>query len=386
MKFLIISDLHACPKSSEQEHSRLVFDGVENEFGTRFIEYCKSINLYPDFLVCPGDISNHGCADSFKNGWGFLKEVQSQLEINGLLCVPGNHDLQSRPGIEISPLHQVKFCAPPFPSNEYEFNTHFWAWGWGHISYDNFNCIFLNSSAYHGFNDEFKHGRVAQETVSQIVDYIKSDKFEEKAFNILLCHHHPVKREEVDYGSDFEVMDGGQLLISSIEQATSSPWLIIHGHKHFASLFSASSAGYNPPLIFSAGSFSARLYPEISERTTNQFYVLDINLEKTSEDERLIGTFEAHSWDIKNNWHPSKSKNLPHKGGFGSDVRPKEVIEKLNTLLEGTTYLNSDDLIEVNDVLQHLTPTQYDQLIIKLNNEFEVELSDNLLFEVSKNA
>ena len=104
MKFLIISDLHACPKSSEKEHSRLVFDGIENEFGTRFIEYCKSINLSPDFLVCPGDISNQGCADSFKNGWAFLKEVQSELEIDELLCVPGNIATKSL---------LLRYCANP---------------------------------------------------------------------------------------------------------------------------------------------------------------------------------------------------------------------------------------------------------------------------------
>ena len=384
MKFLIISDLHACPKSAEQEHSRLVFDGADNEFGSRFIEYCKSINLSPDFLVCPGDISNQGCVDSFQKGWDFLNEVRTELNINELLCVPGNHDIQSRSGIGISPLHKVKFCTPSFPSTEYEFNTHFWGWGWGHLSYENFNCILINSSAYHGFNQEFRHGRVAQETVNQISEYVKSDKFDEKTFNVLLCHHHPVKREDVDYDSDFEVMDGGQLLITSLEKITATPWLVIHGHKHFASLFSASSGGYNPPLIFSAGSFSAKLYPEILERTANQFYILDVDLNKTIENEKLIGTFEAHSWDIKSNWHPSKSKNLPHKGGFGSDIRPIDIIKNLNGLLANTPYLNSDDLSEINDTLQHITPTQYDELITRLADDFEVELSDNLLVEVSK--
>lgn len=379
-----MSDLHACTRSVDIEHSRLVFDGKENEFGLRFIEYCKSIKLSPDFLVCPGDISNQGCTDSFQNGWDFLHKVRAELGIKELLCVPGNHDIQSRPGAGISPLHKVKFCSPSFPSNEFEFNTHFWGWGWGHLKYDHFNCILINSSAYHGFNQEFKHGRVAQETVNQISEYINNNDFNSRPFNVLLCHHHPVKREDIDYASDFEVMDGGQLLISSLERLTRKPWLVIHGHKHFASLFSAQSGGYNPPLIFSAGSFSAKLYPKIENRTANQFYILDIDINKTIQNEKLIGTFETHSWDVISNWHPSKSKNLPHKGGFGSDIRPVEIVRNLNNLLKNTPYLNSDDLIQVNEKLQHITPTQYDELITRLKDEFEVELLDNLLVEVSK--
>lgn len=384
MKFLIISDLHACPTTADQGSSRLVFDGLQNEFGSRFIQYCKSINLSPDFLVCPGDISNQGCAESFQKGWDFLNEIQSELNIKELLCVPGNHDIQSRPGNTISPLHKVKFCSPPFPSAKFEFNTHFWGWGWGHLSYENFNCISLNSSAYHGYNQEFKHGRVAQETVNQISEYVKSNKFEKKPFNLLLCHHHPIKREEVDYGSDFEVMDGGQYLVNQLESTTSVPWLVIHGHKHFASLFSAPSGGFNPPLIFSAGSFSAKLYPEISDRTTNQFYILDIDLIRTIEDEKLIGTFEAHSWDIKNNWHPSKAANLPFKGGFGSVVRPIDVMKQLKNLLNNTPYLDSGDLKPINETLENITPIQYKELIMRLSEDFELELSDNILIEVSK--
>ncbi|TMS93420.1 hypothetical protein CWB58_09310 [Pseudoalteromonas sp. S201] len=61
VRFLILSDLHATFESSEVKNSRLVFENTESEFGTRFIQYCKSLNFDFDFLVCPGDISNQGC-------------------------------------------------------------------------------------------------------------------------------------------------------------------------------------------------------------------------------------------------------------------------------------------------------------------------------------
>lgn len=384
MKFLILSDLHACNKSAENEYSRLVFDGEGSEFGVRFIEYCKSLKISPDFLVCAGDISNQGCTDSFQKGWEFLHKVRDELNIKELICVPGNHDVQSRNSTGISPLHKAKFCSPPFPSSEFQFNTHFWGWGWGYLEYEEFNCILLNSSAYHGYNQEFRHGRVAQETVKQISDFISSKDFNSKHFNMLLCHHHPVKREDIDLDSDIEVMDGGQLLISTLESITRKPWLVIHGHKHFASLFSAQSAGYNPPLIFSAGSFSAKLYPKISNRTSNQFYILNVDLQKTIDNEKLIGTFETHSWDVMNNWHPSKSKNLPHRGGFGSDIRPVDIVKNLNNMLKDTTYLNCEELYEINEIIKNVTPTQYSELVDRLQIDFELEISDNLLIEVSK--
>ncbi|KPM80269.1 MULTISPECIES: metallophosphoesterase family protein [unclassified Pseudoalteromonas] len=381
---LILSDLHATFESSDQKNSRLSFKDKESEFGRRFIHYCKSLNLNIDFLVCPGDISNQGCGDSFENGWRFLNQVSNELNIKEILCVPGNHDLQSRPGTNFSPLHSVKFCEPSFPSNDFETNTHFWGWNWSHIEAKSFNCVLLNSSAYHGFSTEYKHGRVAPETIKQLSNFIKSDDFKEKPFNLLLCHHHPVKREDVDFESDYEVMDGGQALLNEIERESSEPWLVIHGHKHFASIFRAQSGGFTAPLIFSAGSFSAKLYPEIETRTANQFYILDIDLEATSENERLIGTFEAHSWDVDNNWHPSSSENLPHKGGFGTDISPKNIIFKIKELLEIEPYLDENSLQPIYEMLTHYTPTEFKELLKKLTKaNLEYDISEHKLIQVA---
>ncbi|MBQ4859177.1 metallophosphoesterase [Pseudoalteromonas sp. MMG007] len=384
MRFLILSDLHATFESSEVKNSRLVFENTESEFGTRFIQYCKSLNFHFDFLVCPGDISNQGCGESFKSGWKFLNEVSHKLNIKEILCVPGNHDLQSRPESNFSPLHTVKFCEPNFPSTCYETNTHFWGWNWGHIETENFNCILLNSSAYHGFSSEYKHGRVAPETTKQLSEFITSDKFKQRTFNVLLCHHHPVKREDIDFDSDHDVMDGGQALLNELEKVTSEPWLIIHGHKHFASIFRAQSAGFNAPLIFSAGSFSAKLYPKIESRTSNQFYILDIDLKETLEKDCLVGTFEAHSWNIENNWHPSSSDNLPYKGGFGTDIKPRDIITKLKELLAEDPYLDESSLQPIYEMLTHYTPTEFKELLQKLTKlNFEYDISDNKLIQVA---
>lgn len=385
MKFLILSDLHASTKTQESLESRLVFEEGTSQFGLRFINYCKSLNIDFDFLVCPGDISNRGCPESFELGWAFLNSVKESLSIDNFLCVPGNHDLQSNPGTSFSPIHTVKFCDPKFPTLDFDTNTHFWGWNWSIVEHDVFNCLILNTSAYHGVGQEYKHGRIAPESITQITKFISSSKFKHKLFNVLLCHHHPLKREDIDFKSDYEVMDGGQVLLKSLEESTDEPWLVIHGHKHFASLFKGASSGFNPPLIFSAGSFSAKLYPEIQGRTENQFYILDVNLNETKNKNSLVGTFETHSWSIENDWHPSKCNSLPHKGGFGSEIPPYKIIEMIRELLQDNKYLDEKDLSPIYDILNHYTPRQFDELINKFRKEgILYELDGNTLIQVAE--
>ncbi|MEI8668640.1 metallophosphoesterase [Pseudoalteromonas sp. B131b] len=319
LKFLIISDLHSSVGKEHCEDSKLTFnsDGTSGEHGNTFIQYLESLNQDFNFLVCPGDISNKGDVDGFKAGWSFINKIKNDLSIDTLLCVPGNHDHQSRPGTSFSAIHEIKFVTPSFPSESRKSNTHFWGWHWSHIEFDDCNIIKLNSSAYHGLNNEYRHGRVAIETSKQIRHYLESPKFEEKKFNILLCHHHPMKMEQVDSRFDEESMEGGQMLLNELEEADVGPWLIIHGHKHFANLTYGPSQTGEPPVIFSAGSLGANLYPEIENRTCNQFYIIEIDLLKTSSEERLVGKFEAYSWNLMKGWHPSECDHLPHKGGFG---------------------------------------------------------------------
>ncbi|AZZ95812.1 metallophosphoesterase [Pseudoalteromonas sp. R3] len=193
MKFLIISDLHA--SIDDDSYSRLVFKGAESEFARRFLNYVKGLEKNIDYLICPGDIANKGCSESFNIGWSFINEVKEALGIKQLFCVPGNHDLQSRPKSSFSPDHAIKFCSPKFPTADYELNTHFWGWNWVHIEQDEFNVFLINSSAYHGINEEYHHGRFPRDSVKQLSDYI-NEKVGDKCFNIMLCHHHPLKRED----------------------------------------------------------------------------------------------------------------------------------------------------------------------------------------------
>lgn len=388
INFLIVSDLHSTVKDEFKDDSRLIFNIAtqESEHANALIQYVKKLNINIDYLVCPGDISNKGDTDGFKAGWNFLHKLKSEVNANSLLCVPGNHDHQSRPEEHYSVIHELKFVKPSFPTENTQLNTNFWGWYWVHQEFENFNIIKLNSSAYHGLNDEYKHGRVALETSEQIHEHLKNtEKFKEKKFNILLCHHHPIPMDEVDREPDYQVMDGGQHLLQQLDSANVGPWLVIHGHKHFARVSHGMTLRSTAPVIFSAGSLGANLYPKIEERTANQFYVLTVDIEKTEIAGELVGTFEAYSWNLMNGWHPSQCTHLPHKGGFGATKKPHTIVREIKSLLDNTTYLDKNDLQLIQDEIDYYTPGQFKELKEKMDKEcIDYEFSGNNILEVAK--
>ena len=384
VRILVISDLHAISCTSEQTDSHLFFENQESDWGNSLIAYVKELDLIIDVLICAGDIANKANKLSFENGWKFVNKLKKELSIENLLCVPGNHDHQSRDGDDFSPKHQLQFCTPIFPLSCLNKNTHFWAWNWVHVEADKYNSLLINSSAYHGYMDEFKHGRVAVEVSDQISEFLKATDLKEKPFNIMVCHHHPEKMEYVDGDYDGEAMEGGGYLLKKIEEADIGPWLVVHGHKHFASITYAKSGSSSPSTILSAGSVSAKLYPNIKDRTSNQFYIIDIDLSETENVGRLIGRFNTYEWTIQMGWGPSRSKNLPAQGGFGSSITNKEIIRKVKSLLtDNGPFLEEVDLQEVHQMTQHIPPNQFQLLIKKLFDDgFQVTCEQNKIIEV----
>jgi hypothetical protein len=361
LNILVISDLHTGICQEDNKDSKLYVDDDINIYGKSFIEYLKKLNKNIDLLVCSGDIGNKGNIESFHAGWKFINHLIDELKIPAYLCVPGNHDHQSLPpknsSSGFSPKHELQFCTPRFPFDCFEKNTHFWAWNWAASHTEQYNAISLNSSAYHGYGDEFKHGRVAVEVSKQINSYLSSSKVTKKPLNILVCHHHPEKMEDVDEDYDYEAMDGAQYLLSSIQSADVGPWLIIHGHKHYATLSYASSRTGTPPTILSAGSFSAVLYKEIASRTSNQFYYLSVDLDETIKNGKVVGTFETHEANPLNSWQPSTSSNLPAKGGFGSLHTPHSILHQVkSTLSKQVPFLEGIELDPFKDMTKHLPP------------------------------
>lgn len=369
LKVLVISDLHAILREEFVDDSYLSFVDGDSEYGIVFAEYVNSLNEGIDLLICAGDVSNKACVEGFEAGWRFLHWLKESIGAKELICVPGNHDHQSRlKGDVFSPKHNLQFVTPPFPLPAYEDNTHFWAWNWCKIPHDDCNIIIVNSSAYHGFGeDEHKKGRISQECCDQIVDYINSEQFERKKINILVTHHHPYPMDHVDYRKDTESMDGGENLINMINETYSGAWLVIHGHRHYAEIKYGQCQTSCPPVILSAGSFSARLYKTIQDRTSNQFYILDIDLDESEHKEKVVGQFRTFERPYPRAWRPSKATNLPARGGFGGDASGVELAKKIHGRLgEENPFLESSDLADLQRDIQNLMPAEFKLLISKL--------------------
>ncbi|NVJ62465.1 MAG: metallophosphoesterase [Gammaproteobacteria bacterium] len=393
MKILVLSDLHAVlvDEVDTHEHSRLIVDDDgSGEFGDGLIGYIQSIDSKLDYIICCGDIANRGQSRSFVAGWKFLNRLSFSFPGSKLICVPGNHDHQSRPDTTedptgFSPKHQLQFCEPSFPFDCFQKNTHFWAWNWAIDSLADCNVLSLNTSAYHGYSDEYKHGRVSSETINQICDFIESDEYVPKPINILVCHHHPQRMEHAYEDYDGEQMSGGQSLVNALQEIDVGPWLVIHGHKHFACVSSTFSQAQTPPIVFSAGSTSAKLYEGIKDKTSNQIYLLDIDISKTDQKERVVGKFKTYEYTMANGWLPSKSENLPANSGFGSSKTAIDLISDIKSKLVDEPFLQEIDLIEINEELGYFTPREFVRLktrIEKHNLIAEIDESHQKIIEI----
>lgn len=366
LNLLIVSDIHAITSNESNKESHLLFENGQSDFGNRFIEFTKSLDRKIDALVCPGDISTAGSKDSFSLGWTFLNTIKSELSIPEILCTPGNHDHQSRPSDNnYNPKEWMQYITPTFPLEHFHLNTFFWSWNWCHYesSSEKYNVILVNTSASHGFSEEHKHGRIPKVAIKRIKEYIQSDKFKNKPINILLCHHHPAKMDHVDDDDDYQEMLGGGLLIKEISDCRKGPWMIIHGHKHFADITYASAPSLPPPIIFSAGSLAAKLYEKIEDRTSNQFYIVEIDLNKSLTTGKAVGTFEAYEALPGGRWDKSRSTNLPHSGGFGSEKNPGQIADEISRLIDkDVPFVERDELKQYDQYLDHFTPSETNRL------------------------
>jgi Icc-related predicted phosphoesterase len=367
MRILLLSDLHSTDNIDFRKDSHLFFEDGSSQFAEAFLNYTEELP-FVDYVVCSGDISNKSCKKGFEHGWKFLNSIVDKTKAKGLFCVPGNHDHKSRAESGVfSPKHDLQFIVPPFPHPDHKSNTHFWAWNWSLIQEESFNVILVNTSAYHGYGDqEYKMGRIAHETVEHIRSQLKS--ISPKKFNILICHHHPMPMTNVDRSSDNENIDGGVHLLECLEKANIGPWLVLHGHKHYAQIKLGSTSFGSPPVILSAGSFSAKLYDEIKTRTSNQFYILEIDLTKTEQSQKMVGNFYTHEC-IAGVWRKSRSNNLPSEGGFGADKNPAQILSDIKRELNQLPFISSESIPEIIENIKNLMPDSLNRLKELLEKE-----------------
>lgn len=386
LKILVVSDLHAVAVDNDGEDSHLKESEEGNsDFFIGFLRYIDNLKFSAGLIVCPGDVANQAGGNNFNFGWKCLNELKERINAKDLICVPGNHDHDSRyTENRFDPKYMLQSATPKFPSLDWEKNTHFWAWHWCHNKYKNFNVILLNSSAYHGMgkNEETEHGRISPMVSSQIIDLVKSDEFKAKSLNILVCHHHPSPMKTP--GSKDEHMQGAENLFEDLLCTTKGAWIVIHGHRHLSAIKYAQCSISAKQVYLSAGSLGAKLDPNYFDDTLNQFHCVTINLKKTERIGAPVGLVETHTWTVGSGWTRSSLKNAPAKGGFGSSETPLLLANKIKDALnEDNPFLREEELKGLLSEYKYFTPDDRNIFFSKLN-EFKIfaEIVDDEIIEI----
>ena len=313
-----------------------------------------------DVLICPGDLGDKAQPEGIRYGWMVLNEIARRMQAKLLACTVGNHDVNSR-STSSDPEEVLKSLVPPFPSRSYSDAESYWSDGYiVHESVD-YRLILVNSSWRHGkIPDEYKFGRITPEVRTAILSRIKDKDF---PINILVCHHHPHKHSELDLG-EYDEMVGGQELIKEIAEQSAARWLFIHGHKHHPKIVYASGPS-NAPIVFSAGSFGAKLYPELATVCRNQFYVLDLESSEL-DGNKLQGRFRAWEYSKANGWVPATvAAGLPAEGGFGNQIESRTLAEQIKASIT-SSFHTADDIAKAVPRIAYVLPEDLKQVVSEL--------------------
>jgi hypothetical protein len=377
LRLAIASDLHAYAEVKDApapSHLRIAI--AEGEPGKNPITGLQQLfsleSIRANILLCPGDICHQAQPTALQHAWLSLHKLREELLAERLVATVGNHDLDSRQhSNDYDALEYIKNISPPFPLADGMLNDKFWARHFAIIDGENYRIVVLNSSAYHGSSGEREHGRVAEVTLHKIREELLNEA--PKPVNILLCHHHPQQHMEIKLG-DYDVMKNGQLLIDTLGSGDLGRWLIVHGHKHHPKLSYASGGGISP-LVFSAGSLCASLYPELQSRARNQFHLVTIPIARIPA-LGLVGTVESWDWASGEGWaRAGTTSGLPAICGFGYRGDPILLAQRVAAQVPQDVKNWSDVRANIPEV-DYLIPQDFAAMRLALRTLHGLEIQD----------
>jgi 3',5'-cyclic AMP phosphodiesterase CpdA len=362
VRFLVLSDLHAYSKGLLKEgetppsflHMGLPDDQPGEHPFADLERLIRHDSLHADAIICCGDIGDKAQPDAIAWAWNWIKRIALALEARKIFVTSGNHDLDSRYLYNDYDAKGTLLGLEDYPFADSRLNNEYWARSVVVLTESNFNIAILNSAAYHGYKEEWQHGRITKRTVNYLKERLQ-DLPKDRA-NLLICHHHLYKFGRVDLRDYSEMIDAA-VLLDALGSGTYGRWLVLHGHRHWPNLEYASGSATSP-IIFAAGSFSAVLYAELQDKARNQCYLLTLPGPADSGSYSLNGTFLAWDWISDVGWLPAKDRSgLPHKGGFGNRRGGDTVAEDIASLIDDSTPALSWSVV-CNSVadLPYLTP------------------------------
>lgn len=375
----VVSDLHAYSNPIANAPSRLNIAAVEDQPNIHPLAGLSKLiadnDLKADLLLCAGDMGDKADPAATKYAWSKLQEIGRSMQTESIIATAGNHDMDSR---HLHNHFDAKGCLqsliPAFPGFASEaLCDRYWSRNFAILEGDSWRLLVLNSSAYHGAgkepDKERVHGRVSEKTLSAIETQLEKSK--PKVINLLLCHHHPIRNNGIS-DKDYSEMEGGDGLLEILGCGDFGQWVVIHGHKHHPRLLYSPGASTSP-IIFSAGSLCAHLYPELGTQARNQFYLLEFSINELTElGLDVAGNARAWDWIDAMGWQPATPQSgLPSNSGMGCRISSaktfaKDLHDHLAT--QGAPYFNWPEVISLKPNLRYVLPNDLKQIVKELKN------------------
>lgn len=352
-----------------------------NPFAGLHAQIAKDANIHADLLVCCGDMGDKASPEGQQYVWQEINKLKDALGATLVLGTAGNHDMDSRfSNSKYDARGQLQALTPPFPIAQTERWLEYWARNYTLVNIDRARVVLLNSSAYHGYQKEgslpeYLQGRVSDRTLDNLLAQLRTEG--KAAANILVCHHHPLRNDQIKV-EDYSEMQNGDRLINTLIEAKAGPWLIIHGHKHLPRILYA-PGGNVAPTIFSAGSFSAKLFPEYGDKARNEFYIVDLEIPSAvGTVSSLRGSIATWQWTYGNGWNrPKSGHGLGVAAAFGARVDVAEEAAKLAASLKASNAGSSvawETVCSTNKDLKHLIPEDLDSFLDHLQADHGLKL------------
>lgn len=339
-------------------------------------------NVTADILVCGGDMADKADPAGHSYVWPKLMALKSALKASHLIATIGNHDIDSRlQKSSFDPKDSIQSLTPPLPLETRQAALEYWTENFAVLEEDDYRFVVVNTCAFHGYKKgaeaEFLHGRISARTLHLIEEYL--NRSAAKKLNVLVCHHHPIKFDDIDI-DDYSHMIGGDQLIQLLSRPKFGSWMIIHGHKHQSRLIFAPGTN-DSPLVFAAGSFGAKLHSQMARIQANQFYILEFDLDAASSiGAGVFGQLEAWSLTPTKSWSESRdAEGLLPGSGFGCRARAADLAQKIATWFQSTgqPYSTWDEAKVAVPELRHCTNDNLDLMQEALETNHRIEISSS---------
>lgn len=388
LRLAVISDIHVgegarakdlCPTNAPGRDAK-----PDDKYREKFVRFLKDKNITADYLILPGDITNHAIPDEVKIASEFIEEVSVALNVKSenIVFVPGNHDVDwsvfntsdttgLRRGQRYDPIRYKDFHFNSIAARGdgclFE-SPHFTIW-----NYPDMLVVGYNSS-HHDEPKKFHHGLIDTAHLEEMQKALEGLALDKDKLRLFLVHHHMIQYDDpTPETPDSSIMVNAEKLQAFLRKFQFD--ILIHGHKHVPRFTAHSTEGFPEIVILCSGSFSVQIDTRWTGTISNQFHLVKIAA-RDPEEHLIMGQVESWSYNYARGWKPSDAAHdgIPHVEPFGTYIRPEKLKLILRPLLEAhfakIDFVEWTSIVKEEQSLRHLRP----EVIVRVLDELALLL------------